>query len=207
MAMTADIEKVRDDLAFLRSLVQAGDNGQRTFGQAYFASGVCYAGQVFLNVAQGFHLLPDTPTAGLVIGIVPTILFVLLLIPIFRGQKPVRLPGMAARAVGAAFAAVGLSNFALMAVIGSVAWREHSLTIWLIYPCCVFVLQGAAWLIAFMLNRRFWHGIVAAGWFATAIGMSLTVEAKTLFVLIAGVGLVAFMAVPGAVIIRQSREA
>ena len=30
------------------------------------------------------------------------------------------------------------------AVIGSVAWRHHSWAIWLIYPCAVFVLQGAA---------------------------------------------------------------
>lgn len=204
--MTADIDKVRDDLAFLRTLVQAGDSGQRAFGQSYFAAGVCYAGQVFLNVAQGLGLLPDTQPLGLVIGIGPTVLFVLLLIPILRHQKMGQLPGVVGRAVGASFAAAGLANFALIAIIGSVAWREHSLTIWLIYPCAVFVLQGAAWLIAFMLNRRVWYGIVAAGWFATSIAMGLTVTDKDLFVLIAGIGLTCFMLVPGAVIMRQARD-
>jgi len=40
--------------------------------------------------------------------------------------------------------------------------RLHSLTVWLIYPCTVCVLQGAAWSVAFVLRRRPWLGLVAA---------------------------------------------
>ncbi len=73
------------------------------------------------------------------------------------------------------FAAVGMSNLALVAVIGSVALREKSITTWLIYPCTVFVLQGAAWLMAYTLRRRAWLGLVALGWFVTALGMGWAV--------------------------------
>ena len=40
--MDADTESLRDDLAFLRGLVQAGDQFQRPFALAYLAGGLIY---------------------------------------------------------------------------------------------------------------------------------------------------------------------
>jgi hypothetical protein len=102
------------------------------------------------------------------------------------------------RAISAFFGAIGLSNFAMIAVVGAVALREKSLTIWLIYPCTVFIFQGAAWLTMFSLRRRAWTGLVAAVWFACALGMGWSIGDMTRFAIVASVGLLLGMTVPGA---------
>jgi hypothetical protein len=95
------------------------------------------------------------------------------------------------------FGAVGLANIVLLAVIGWVAFRERSFTTWLIYPACVFTLQGAAWTVAAALRRRTWMGLVAAGWFGFAIAMGVSVEHLGYYVLFAGLGLWTCMVAPG----------
>jgi hypothetical protein len=62
-----------------------------------------------------------------------------------------------------------------------------------------------------MLRRRAWHLAVAAGWFASSFLLGAfagTAQAAGLaYVLTAGLALLAFMAVPGAVMIRLARRA
>jgi hypothetical protein len=77
---------------------------------------------------------------------------------------------------------------------------------WLLYPCCVFVLQGLAWLIAYCVRLKPWLALVAAGWFVTAVAMALLVDRPGYFILAAGLGLWACMIVPGAVILRLARQ-
>ncbi len=207
--MSADSQSAADDLAFIRTLMTAGDDGRREFGEAYFAAGVCYGVQMLLHGFQTLGLLPGAGLA-LAIGFGPTVIFLLIMIWIIRrGQRRMKQTGasVVGRAVGAVFGAAGVSNLALVAVIGSVAWREKSLTIWLIYPCAVFVLQGAAWLSSYVLRRRAWLALVALGWFASAIAMAIFIAWMPGFILAAAFGILACMALPGWVMIRLSRKA
>jgi hypothetical protein len=199
-------QSARDDLAFLRSLVDAGDGMQRSFGEAYVAAGAAYGGQFVLSAAQGLGWLPTDKAWSLVIGIGPTIIFLPILAWIIFRNRRARPPGIVGRAIGSVFACAGAANIALIAVIGSVALREHSLTTWLIYPCAVYVLQGAAWLAAWTLRRRPWMAAVAAGWFVTGVAMALQVQTINAFVMIAGLGLILLMVVPGAFMMRANRD-
>ena len=207
--MNADTDSFRDDLAFMRALIERGEGDYRSLGEGYLAAGLCYGGQIVLNVVQGAGLIPHLGPVDLAIGIGPTVIFLVALMMILRANRATMYERGAfiSRAIGAMFGAIGLSNVALMAVFGSVAWRESSLTIWLIYPCTVFVLQGAAWLAAFMLRRRGWHGLIALGWFICGIGMALSIKRIDLFLLFAALGLFGCMALPGWLILRQQREA
>jgi hypothetical protein len=202
-----DVQSAREDLAFLRGLV--GDDGRqlRSFGQAYFAAGLIYGGQMILHAVQAMGYLPQDGMTALLIGLGPTVLFmpVLTWIIVVNKRDAVSGAGATARAVSGIFGVAGLANLVLAAVIGAVAWREHSVTTWLIYPCSVFVLQGAAWLFAFMMRRKGWHLVVALGWFASAVAMALTVTALGWFILFAGAGLWLFMALPGFVMLRGMR--
>ena len=162
--MSNDVQSARDDLAFLRAIADGDESLQtRTFGEIYFAAGLIYGGQMVLHAVQAMGWLPQGATWGLGIGLGPTLLFAPVLGAILWRNRHNRLSGAVSRAVGAVFGAVGLANLFLIAIIGSVAWREHSLQTWLIYPCCVFVLQGLAWLFAYMMRRRGWFAAVAAG--------------------------------------------
>ena len=196
----SNTQAIRDDLAFLRGLVHRSDGFLKVLGRTYFAGGVCYLVQTLLGLGQSRGWIPTTNgLLDLVIGIGPTAVFVISLIVILpRGRRKAEPTGQVDRAIGAFFGAIGFSNFALIAVIGSVAVHQKSLTIWLIYPCTVFIFQGAAWLTMFSLRRRLWIGLVAAIWFACALGMGWSIGDMTQFAIITSLGLLFGMAAPGA---------
>ena len=204
--MTSDIQSARDDLAFLRGLVgETGESVQtRALGESYCAGGLIYGGQMLLHAAQGLGVLPASGVVALAIGLGPTLIFIPVIIWItVRNRKP-EGAGLVGRAVGRMFGVVGLANLVLIAVIGSVALKKHSIEIWLIYPCTVFILQGMAWLFAWMMRRRAWHGLVAFGWFVCALAMGFTVDNAPLYILFAGIGLWLCMALPGWLMLRHA---
>jgi hypothetical protein len=201
-----DADKARDDLAFLRALVAGPeDQWQLQFGKIYAAAGACYSVQMLMHIGQFAGVMPDTGLAAQAIGWGPSVVFLAILVWIIRrdgGSMPGG--GATSRAVGSVFAAVGISNLALCLSIGSVALRLHSQTIWLIYPCVVMVLQGLAWMVAFMLRRKAWLGIIALGWFATGVTMAIFIENMPGFIAAATAGIVGFMLIPGLHIVRQA---
>jgi hypothetical protein len=202
--MNAKLTSVEDDLAFMRALAQPDDAFQRTFGQSYFAAGLCYSVQMLLHALQSVGWAQQG-AAALAIGVGPTVIFLAVLAWILvrtRNRRPV---GTVGKAVGAVFGAIGTANLFLIMVVGSLAWREQSLTIWLIYPCVVMVMQGAAWMAAYTLRRRAWLGLVAFGWFFTGVAMAFAIGHPTWFIAVTGLGLFLFMLLPGAVMMRQPR--
>ena len=203
--MSSTPHSVRDDLAYMRSLVDAGDSIQGPFGEAYLAAGVCYALQIILSAAQRAAWLPASEGWSLTIGLAPTAVFLAALVSVIRRHRHAAPMRGVWRAIAAVFGCIGIANLALVAVIGSVAVRQHSMTTWLIYPCAVFVEQGAAWLVAFVLLRRAWLAVVGIGWFAAAIVMACLIQTTTWFLVAAGIGFVLLMVVPGAVMIRLAR--
>jgi hypothetical protein len=197
-----DAETAREDLAFLRTLLDKGD-GRSAFGEGYFAAGLIYGAQMLLHGAQALGWLPPSGLLALVVGLGPTLIFLPVLAWITWRHRSERA-ATTGRAIGAVFGAVGTANLALVAAIGAVAWREHSLTTWLIYPCAVFILQGAAWLVASVLRRRPWMLAVAGGWMAAGVVMAFCVGSFGAYILVAGLGIWVCMALPGWTIMRLS---
>ena len=202
MTLEPTPETARDDLAYLTSLVQPGDDFSRSFGRAYFAAGLCYGVQLLLHGAQLVGWITNE-TAGLLIGFGPTVVFLAILF--WLNRRSAARPTLANRAIGGVFAAAGAANLVLVFVIGFVAWRRSSFDIWLIYPCTVVVLQGAAWLVASQVRRRPWFLAVAVGWFAIGIGMTIAIGDMAAYLFILGLGFFAFMVIPGLVMMRQPK--
>ena len=199
-------QTAQDDLAFMRSLIGTADGFYAPFGQAYFMAGACYTGQMVLTIGQMLAWFPSSPIWSLTIGFGPTVLFLAILTWINRRAGRATLPGLVGKTIAYVFGAVGFANLALVAVIGSVAWRQHDAITWLIYPCAVFVLQGAAWLVAYSLRRRIWLRLVGVGWFSMAIAMALSVRVMPLFLLSAACGFLFCMLIPGAILMRLARK-
>lgn len=202
--MNAD--SARADLAFMRSLVEPSDDWQKQFGETYSAAGLCYCVQMLLHGGQFLGLAPGNGPLALAIAFGPSVVFLGLLIWIIRRNRQSAGGGATSRAVGSVFGAVGLANLALLLAIGSVAWRWHSINTWLIYPCVVMILQGMAWLVAYMLRRRPWLGLVAIGWFITGLAMAACIDNPGGYVISAGLGMFAFMLLPGLFMMRQARR-
>jgi hypothetical protein len=198
-------QSAQDDLAFLRAVVQSGGGMQKPFGQTYLAGGLCYGAQLLLSALDSGALWPRTPVVSITIASAPTVAFAGILTWVIWRNRAATPPAGAQRAIGNVFGCLGMSNLALIVVIGAVALRERSLTTWLIYPCAVFVLQGAGWLVAYTLRRRVWMGLIAAGWMITASVMAIYIEAMPVFIPVAGAGLMLLMALPGWLILRGSK--
>ena len=205
--MNTDARTAQEDLAFLRQLVERGDGAPAGWTRGYFAAGLIYGAQMLLHAAQYFGLLPPDGPLALAIGLGPTLVFIPVAIWITWRHRADRPPAAAGRAIAAAFGAIGAANLALIFVIGWSALKHHSFAIWLIYPACVFILQGAAWMVAFALRRRAWLGMVAAAWFAFAIGMGLTTDRMGLYLLFCGLGIWTCMALPGWLMTRAPARA
>ncbi len=198
-------DSARADLAYMRALVSTSESGQKTFGELYTAGGLCYGVQMLLHGGQFLGLLSTDSGPSMLIGFGPTVVFLGLLTWILTHAKP-QAPTGVNRAVGAVFSSVGLANLLMVLIIGSVAWRLRSITVWLIYPCLVMVMQGMAWRVAYALRRRAWMMVVALGWWLTGIGMGLTILNLGLYITVAGAGMIAFMLVPGLAMLRQARQ-
>lgn len=204
-------DTARDDLAYMRALVDTPAKFQRSFGEAYFAAGLCYGVQMLLHAAQSLGWLPPGELVGLSIGLGPTVVFLGLLTWVIRRERASGrgLAGTAARAISAVLGAIGVANLVLILVIGVVAWREQSLIVWLIYPCAVLILQGTAWLVIYAVWRRTWFAVVALGWFVAAVGgaVAAAFQQMAAFITIGGLAFLVLMLIPGWVMMRQSKAA
>lgn len=203
--MNSENHSLGEDLAFLRALAEGGAESQRDIGAGLVAGGVLYGLQCFVAGAQayGWVYLSDVQSVAFAAAI--TIAFLIAITWItWRGRRATR-GGVMARALGAAFASAGTATISMLCAFAFVALREKSLTIWLLYPCTVFALQGAAWMVAWSLRRRAWLGIVALGWMVSAVVLASTIGSAA-YPLVAGLALVLFMAVPGAIMMRPAQN-
>jgi hypothetical protein len=71
----------------------------------------------------------------------------------------------------------------------------------------VFVLQGAVWYVIFMLRRRAWMALVAAGWLVAGVALGMLIERAELYLLIATLSLFLLMGLPGFGMMRQALRA
>jgi hypothetical protein len=202
--MNSEAQGLRHDIAFLRALADGGEHdhrAQRATGEAFVVAGVLYAVQCFAmsGEALGFGMPGDT--AMLVISVVPTVLFLAALtVIIVRSRQP--SPGVVARALSAAFGAAGTATVAMLCIFLIAVVRTPSIETWMLYPCTVFALQGAAWMVAGALRRRTWLHAVAAGWLVSAVALAASIGSAW-YPVIAGTALLLLMAAPGAYLLRK----
>lgn len=204
--MSDDGQSMRDDLAFMRAVVEAGNSRTAMAGgEAFVAGGLIYGAQCFVQWLGASGTVELSKLGWLLSSLGPTVIFLAWLgWFIWRTQGLVQ--PRAQQAINAAFAAAGSANLALVIVVGMFAARENSMEIWELYPCFVFAMQGAAWLVAYMLRKRLWLLAVALGWFAATVLLGAFIGSTT-YILIAALSLLVLMALPGYVMIRLARAA
>jgi hypothetical protein len=203
--MTSELEAARDDLAYMRALVDGGGGRmQALIGEAFMWAGVLYGAQCFLHWLQILGLVPSQGLIALAILALPTLMVCAVLGWIFWKQRKSATGGVGARALGAAFQGAGIANLAMAFVFAYGAYKWESPGLWLYHPIVVCMFQGVAWFVAFHILRRAWLGLVAAGWFATTITLGSVIGDGAAFLLVLAVSLTLLMAIPGYVMWRGS---
>lgn len=202
--MSDPTESARDDLAFVRALVSEGAHAQASVGEALLAGGLCFGVQCLIQSLFAFGVAAPG-WLQLSVAIVPTLVFIVLIVRISIRDRRQSNQGVGTRALNAAFGGSGLAALTTAIIFGTLAVREKSLFIWLFHPLMVCVVQGTVWYIAFAIRRRPWFGLVSAGWFVSAIGLSLLVDdpVSPWFVVLIGAALLLLMALPGWALLRS----
>lgn len=205
--MENNIDDVREDLAYIKSVLEEHKPAMTNSGILYCAAGIFYGLQC---VIIGGSLAGYYAMEGFVVfaaGVMPTLLFFAVLFWVMiRNRKSLALKGTVARAMGAAFGGAGLANLVLALIFAVASAQRGDFSIWLFFPVTVCALQGAVWYAVAIVRRRWWMGGVAAGWFATAVAAGLAVQNPAQYNLVLGVGLFAFMALPGYAMMRIGKR-
>jgi len=204
--MTAKTQSAQDDLAYMRTVVEQGGRPRMAGALIYMAAGLIYGTETLVHWGQSINLIRLSTPATLTFVAGCSALFVLVMVVLIARDKTKGIgAGTGSRALNAAFGGAGLANIALMVIFGVNAWRQHDFLIWMLYPCVVFALQGAAWYVAFMLRRKGWMLVVSLGCLVTAALMGMVINTPT-FNLIAALACFAWLAVPGAIMARDARR-
>lgn len=205
--MSEDLKTVREDLAFLRTIAEGGGErgGLGAPGAALYGSaGLIYGIQTLGHFAQVKGVLVMSPLGDLLLGWLPTVIFLIIMTLVIIVDRKRPQVGAANRAVSAAFTATGLANLALIVIFAAAAIRNHEFKYWLFHPAVVFVVQGAVWFVVFSLRKRAWMALVSVGWLGAGIALGLLIDRPDLYLLIAALGLFAFMMAPGFYMMRQA---
>lgn len=193
------------DLAFLKAIVQGGDNPKATLtlGVAYLAGGVLYGLQCLFHIGQavGWVRWPGLANLAFVIGI--TAVFLIVLTWAVREDRKGGTAGpIVTRTLNAAFSGAGMANLAIIVVFGFGAARDKDFAIWLYYPAMIFALQAAAWFVAYSLKKKPWMLMASIGAWITAVALGLLVREPVTYLYVCTAALFVLFAGPGWIMTR-----
>lgn len=208
--MTTDLQSARDDLAFLRGLVD--DNwrpGLWLFGALYVSVGAVICAHVFVTWAAHAGLLP-LKQGGLiwfyvVLYGVFSVLWTWISLRSRRTGHPAS-PGVKNRTGGGALAGAFAGHLVMLGALVIVAIRQGNSIFVELAPLVLFTLQGALWFVIHALRRERWQLLEAWGWFAATLALAPLVGTEAYG---PGVGLavIVLMIIPGVVMLRAARAA
>ncbi len=198
--MSDHIQAARDDLAFMRELVQSGDAEQRAVGGSIVAAGgFIFAGCSLLVWAGSMGWLPVPASFYGWSWLVAMALCAAVLILRLRGRR--KSGSVKARASGVLWSAVGAAIGVIVLCCGAVQYATASPVAWALLPSVVFTLYGAGWTVAATLSGRAWERWVAIGAFAAAVAIAFLSQSSWLYLGYA-LGLALLAGVPGLVMTR-----
>ena len=195
------------DLAFLKAIVQGGDNPKATLtlGVAYLAGGLLYGLQCLFHIGQavGWVRWPGLANLAFVIGITTAFLIVLTW-AVREDRKGGTAGPIVTRTLNAAFSGAGMANLAIIVVFGFGAARDKDFAIWLYYPAMIFALQAAAWFVAYSLKKKPWMLMASIGAWITAVALGLLVREPVSYLYVCTAALFVLFAGPGWIMIRDA---
>ncbi|MEO1028955.1 MAG: hypothetical protein AAFX02_07840 [Pseudomonadota bacterium] len=203
--MSLDPNTAREDLAFMRALVDETGSNDRSTGIVYGAAGLLYGIQCLLNWALLAGNINASQLVWLAIGILPTAIFLIINVSYVWSNRSAPFGnGAAQRALQAVFAGGGIANAIMALLFGWVAFQKQDWSIWFLFPVVVAAFQGAIWFAAMIIRKRAWYGWTAVGWFVSTIVLGLLIDQTNTYILALGIVMILCMGVPGYVMIRNA---
>jgi hypothetical protein len=198
--MTQDIERLKDDIAFIKGL--AKDDGS-----VLFASGVGLAvgGIVFgLMILRSFLISigwlewPAPLRPFMSFDAVVLFFAIFIAIAMRFGKRPRQTAvGATSRAMWASWAAVGVGYLSAQIALSAAGVGDLA-------GITLFAFWGGGWVVVWAIYRQAGFALVALACYATAIGAGLLWGTPYRTLLLA-IGFFVLIALPGAAVIRRAR--
>ena len=210
--MTSDTQSARDDLAFLRGLVDEDWRpGAWAFGAIYVSLGATLVAHVLISWAGTAGYVPrGVPLMTTYVVLYTVASFVLTWIGGHVRRESQRSAAQAAsvkgRAGGAALVSAFVGHLVMLAVLVIVAVRQQNAVFLELAPLVLFTLQSGVWFVVHAMRRQRWQGVVGWGWLLAVLGLAPLVGTSVFGLGIAATAVV-LMIVPGACMMRAARKA
>ena len=200
--MTDDLQTLRDDIAYLKDLADAGRNGSTTGGFIMAAAGTTF------GIASLFQWAGLSGAFGVTQGIANWAWLASMLVffaVLFLAGRRKTASGERRRATALAWSGIGWAIFVVFAAISLATWKTQSPVLITFAPSIIFALYGAAWMVPATITGKGWLWATALGSFAMALVNAWFIGQPVAY-LIYALGLFLFAALPGLMLMRTSQN-
>jgi hypothetical protein len=202
--MSDQNQTLRDDIAFVRGLAEAGLQTSTKGGSILAASGlifgtaslVCWWGLTMGKVANGGFYAATWGASA--------VLFFLAMFLLRREMG--RQPG-ASKAAGLIWGGAGWGAFVVIVSLVIITFRTQQGWVMGVISPVILGTYGATWSVAGSLSGKRWLNLVGFGSALMALVCAWFIQQTGTLYLIYGVTLYALMAAPGLILARQARQA
>lgn len=209
--MTTDMQSAREDLAFLRGLVDEDWRPRAwAFGVIYVVLGAALVAHVLISwgAEAGYLPLQGRSLLATYLALYTAVSSVWALLG-GRFRRELQ-PGMASagvksRAGAAALIGSFLGHLVMLGVFVIVALRLEDGVFLQLAPLVLFTLQGVLWFVVHALRRQPWQLVVAIGWLLSTLALAPFVGTDA-FGLGVAAAAVALMIIPGVQMMRIGRS-
>jgi len=199
-----DQDAIRDDIAFMRGLAEAGRDGPMRGGAILLAAGSIFGiaslAVYWLSVIQGASGWMYWAVWG-----VAGIIFLGAFVPLVRGVP--RTGSTRQIVAGMAWTGMGWASSAIWFSLMVMSLRTRDSHVMLALLPVYMSLYGGAWFVAALAWRKAWMWLTAFAACAAALTGAWFAADGPIVWLIYGVSLMAVLALPGLHLMRQSRAA
>lgn len=137
-----DPQVAREALAFVKALVDRGEQVQISGGLLLLSGGVLYGLQCLIHGLDMSGHIRLGALGHLINGVLPTLLFLIMVGVVLWRDRHKTHANAGSRAINAAFGGVGLANLFMNFVFGYAAVTQKMWLIWMLYPISLCALMG-----------------------------------------------------------------
>lgn len=205
-----DLQTLRDDLAFMKQLATDEGRPHWVIGANFLAAGLLYGVPLYLvwGILRGLVDLPQGWTSWVSVYstavFIPVEILLSLKARAFRGAAP---PSRITRSFGALWGTVGLTTLVILFAIFWGGARLHVPEMWQVWCSICFALYGSCWIGVAIVSRNRGWALVGLGAYLNALVNALLIGHGPDILLGVATGLVLWLALPGAVLMRRASAA
>jgi hypothetical protein len=211
--MTSDTQSARDDLAFLRGLVDEDWRpGAWAFGAIYVSLGAALVAHVLISWAAAAGYLP---LRGMALMATYVVLYTVAsfvwtwigrLVRRESQRRAAQAGSVKGRAGGAVLVSAFVGHLVMLVVLVIVAVRQQNGVFLELAPLVLFTLQSVVWFVLHAMRRERWQLVVGWGWLLAVIGLAPLVGTSVFGLGVAATAIV-LMIFPGVYMMRAARKA